>query len=107
MAWLSVGRLEYTLNGFVNDGVELGIGLLGREPFGEGSRKARGHAVIPAQAVIGLFPRITTRQRNHSQDFGILDELAIEVVLLWERELEHDRVARRQLVELFKNSRLE
>jgi hypothetical protein len=33
MACLGVGRFEDTLNGFVQHGVDLSIGLLGREPF--------------------------------------------------------------------------
>ena len=42
---LRVGRVEDALNGFIQHGVELRIGLLGREPFRKGPhrqyRKAR------------------------------------------------------------------
>jgi len=58
MACLGVGRLEDTLNGCIQPGVELSIGLLGRQPLYQRSRKARHDAVIPAQAVVGFFPCI-------------------------------------------------
>src|SRR6266581_2601463 len=67
MACLGVRRLEDTLNGSIQQGVELSIGLLSRQPFYQRPRKARHDAVIPAQAVVSFFPRITARQRNHSQ----------------------------------------
>src|SRR5918996_898203 len=50
-----VGRLEYTSNRPIQLCVELGIGLLGRQSFHQGPRKARHDAVIPAQAVVGFF----------------------------------------------------
>src|SRR4029077_7214944 len=65
IAYLDSGRLKDTLNGLIQHGVELSIGLLGREPFCKSPRKAGDDAVIPAQAVVGFFPRITARQRNH------------------------------------------
>src|SRR4029077_7230878 len=88
-------------------GVELSIGLLSRESFGERSGEARDNAVIPAQTVVGFFPGITARQRNYPQDFGMFDELGVEVVLLRERQLEHDQLACWQLIKLLKNSRPE
>ena len=60
MACLGVGRFENTLNGFVQHGVELSIGLLGREPFCKRPREAGDNAVISAQAVVGFFSRIAT-----------------------------------------------
>src|SRR4030095_12986052 len=52
---LSVGCLKDTLNGLIQHGVELGIGLLGREPFCQGPGKARENAVIPAPSALGLL----------------------------------------------------
>src|SRR4029077_9250927 len=83
IAYLDSGRLKDTLNGLIQHGVELSIGLLGREPFCKGPRKTRDNAVIPAQAVVGFFSRITARQRNHPHDFGMFDKISVEVVLLW------------------------
>ena len=57
---LSIRGVENALNGFIEHGVELRVGLLGREPFCQGPGKARDNAVIPAQAVIGFFSRIAT-----------------------------------------------
>jgi hypothetical protein len=45
---LRVGRVEDALNGFIEHGVELRVGLLGREPFRKGPRKARDDALIAA-----------------------------------------------------------
>jgi hypothetical protein len=58
---LRVGRVEDALNGFIQHGVELRIGLLSREPFRKGPRKARDDALIAAQAVIGFFSGIAAR----------------------------------------------
>src|SRR4029077_14321982 len=79
IAYLDSGRLIDTLNGLIQHGVELGIRLLGREPFCKSPRKAGDNAVIPAQAVVGFVPRIAARQRNHPQDFGMFNELSVEV----------------------------
>src|SRR5262249_55680672 len=78
---LSVGCLKDTLNGFIHNGVELSIGLLGRESFGQRPREARHNTLIAAQAVVGFFSRITSRQRDYPQNFGMFDEIGIEVVL--------------------------
>src|SRR5262245_17854804 len=59
MACLGVGRLKDTLNRSIQHGVELIVGLLGRQPFEQRPRKARHDAVIPAQTVVGFCPRIT------------------------------------------------
>src|SRR4029077_12863455 len=61
IAYLDSGRLIDTLNGLIQHGVELSIGLLRREPFCKSPRKAGDNAVIPAQAVVGFFPRVTAR----------------------------------------------
>src|SRR6266487_961026 len=61
---LSIGCLVDALDRFIEEPVELGIGLLGRQPFYERPRKARHDAVIPAHAVVGFLPRIAARQRN-------------------------------------------
>src|SRR5215831_8231788 len=53
------GRLKDTLNEFIQHGVELSIGLLGQQPLYQRSRKTRHDAVIPAQTVVGFFPRVT------------------------------------------------
>src|SRR4029077_14952395 len=82
MVRLGVGRLKDTLNGSIQHGVELSIRLLGRQPFYQRPRKARHDAVIPAQAGVGFFPRITARQRNYPQDIGTSDAIGVEVVLL-------------------------
>src|SRR4029077_9594720 len=79
---LGVRRLKDTLNGLIQRSVEVSIGLLGREPFCQGPGKACDNTMILAQAVVGLFPRITTRQRNYPQAFGMFDEMGVEVVLL-------------------------
>src|SRR5260370_5212760 len=54
-ALLGVGRVEDTLNGFLQHRVELSNGLLGRQPFQQRPRKARHHAVISAQPVVGTL----------------------------------------------------
>src|SRR5215467_5431002 len=77
---LSVGRFKDTLNRCIQHGVELGSGLLGRKPFYQRPRKARHDAVIPAKALVGFFPRITARQRNHPHDIGMADAISIQVV---------------------------
>ena len=58
---LSIGRIKDALNEFIQHGVELSIGLLGRQPFDQRPRKTRDEAVISAQTVVGLFPLITAR----------------------------------------------
>src|SRR5207253_5198017 len=63
--------------------------------------------MVPVQTVVGFFPGITTRQRNYPQDFGMLDELGVEIVSLRECQFEHDQLACWQLNQLLKNSRLE
>src|SRR5262245_24582519 len=77
---LGVGRLKDTLNGSIQHGVELGIGLLGRQPLYQRPRKARHDAVIPSEPLVGFFPRITARQRNHPHDIGVTDAISIQVV---------------------------
>ena len=47
---LGVGRLEDALDGCVQHGVELGIGLLGCQPLDQRPREACHDAVIPARA---------------------------------------------------------
>src|SRR5690349_24897711 len=61
---LSIGRIKDALNEFIQHGIELSIGLLGRQPFYQRPRKARDEAVISAQTVVGLFPRIAARERD-------------------------------------------
>ena len=56
MFCLGSGRLKDALNGFIEQGVILGIGLLGRQPLYQRPREARYDAVIPAQAVVAFFP---------------------------------------------------
>ena len=56
MFCLGSGRLKDALNRFIEQGVILGNGLLGRQPLYERPRKARYDAVIPAQAVVAFFP---------------------------------------------------
>ena len=58
IACSGIGRLKDTLNGRIQHGVVFGIGLLGREPLDQRPRKAGHDAVIPAQAIVGFFPRI-------------------------------------------------
>src|SRR4030095_5437628 len=82
-----VRRLEDALNRFMQLRVELSFGLPGGEPFCKSSREARDNAMISAQAVVSFIPRITAGQRNHSQDFGVFDEISVEVVFLWQRKL--------------------
>src|SRR5262249_54280944 len=48
---------------------------------------------------VGFFLRVTTRQRNHSHDFGMLDKTVVEVGLVWQRKLEHDLATNRQLIQ--------
>ena len=64
--------------------------LLGRQPVEQRPRKARHDAVIPAQPVVGFFPRIAARQRDHPHDLGMPDKIGVEIVLLGQGELEHD-----------------
>jgi hypothetical protein len=82
MACSGVGCVIDALNGSIHKGVELNIGLLGRQPFYQRPRKTRHDAVIPAQAVVGLFARITARQGNHPQDLGMSEAIGVEVVSL-------------------------
>src|SRR5438552_5683851 len=102
-----VGRFENALNGRVQLGVALGIGLLGRQSLDQRPRKARHDALIPAQAFVALFLGIATRQRNHPHDLGMADEVRVEIVLFRQGELEHDQLTRRQSLELFEDGRLE
>src|SRR5437868_6408493 len=88
----SVGRLEDALNRCIQQGVVFGIGLLGRQPLDQRPRKARHDAVIPPQAPVAFFPRVTARQRNHSHDLGMADESGVQVVLVRQGELEHDQL---------------
>ena len=69
IAGLGAGRLKDTLHVCIQPGVELRIGLLGRQPLDQRPRKARHDAVIPAQAPVG-FPGIPTLQRHHPNDIG-------------------------------------
>src|SRR5262245_14804770 len=77
---LGVGRLIDTLHGCIQHGVELGIRLLGRKPLYQRPRKARHDAVIPSETLVGVFPSITARQRNHPDDVGMADAVSIQVV---------------------------
>src|SRR5262249_45046764 len=95
---LGAGRLKDTLHVGIQPCVELRIGLLGRQSLNQRPRKARHNAVIPAQAVVGFVPRIPTRQRHHPHDIGMTDTRSIEIVLLRERELEHDQPITWQVV---------
>src|SRR5512145_2086986 len=104
---LWAGRIEDTLNGFIQQGIELSVGLPRRQPLYEGPRKARHDAVIPAHAVDGLLPRVTARQCNDPQDLGMPDAIGVEVVSLGQRELEHDQLTLRQSVEVPKDGRFE
>ena len=88
IAGLGVGRLKDTLHVGIQPGVERRIGLLGHQPLDQRPRKARHDAVIPAQAVVGFFPRIPTRQRHHPHDIGMTDARGVAVIVLRERELE-------------------
>ena len=38
--------------------------------------------VIPPQAPVAFFPRVTARQRNHPHDLGMADAFGIEVIFL-------------------------
>src|SRR5215472_4307377 len=68
-------------------------------PSTQRPRKARYHAVLPAQAPIGFLPRIPARQRHHPHDLGMSDARGIEVVLLRQRELKHHQLLPGQGVE--------
>ena len=100
LALLNRGGLKDALNGCIQQGVELGIGLLGRQSLDQRPREARDDAVIPAQALVGFFPRITTRECKHPHDLRMPDAIGVEVVLLRQRELEEDQLPGWQLVEL-------
>ena len=52
------GSFEDALDGCIERGIELGIALLGRQPFDQRPREARHHAVILAQPLVCFFPRI-------------------------------------------------
>src|SRR5215510_6818226 len=104
---LSVGRFKDTLNRCIQHGVELGSGLLGRKPFYQRARKARHDAVISAKALVGFFPCITARQRNHPHDIGMADAISIQVVSFRQGDLEHDQLSRWQLVQLLEDRRFE
>ena len=103
---LRAGRLVDPLNGRIQHGIELGIGLLGRQPLDQRPREARHDAVIPAQAVVGFCLHIAARQRDHPHDIGMTDAIDIEIILLREGELEHDQLTCGQFVELVEDGRL-
>src|SRR5215510_10757577 len=107
IACLGVGRLKDTLDVGIQPGVELRIGLLGRQSLDQRPRKARHDAVIPAQAVVGFVPCIPARQRHHPYNIGMTDARGIEVVLLRERELEHDQLLTWQVIKLLEEGRFE
>ena len=104
---LRAGRLVDPLNGRIQHGIELGIGLLGRQPLDQRPREARHDAVIPAQAVVGFCLRIAARQRDHPHDIGMTDAIGIEIILLREGELEHDQLTSGQSVEIVEDGRFE
>ena len=104
---LSGGCFIDTLNGCIQQGVELGRGLLGRQPRHQRPRKARHNPVIPAQAPVAFFPCISARQCKHPHDLGMTDALGVEIVLLRQGELEHDHLTRWQGVKLLEESRLQ
>src|ERR1044071_9912609 len=82
IAILRIGCLEDALNRSTQLVIELGIGLLRGQPFRQRTRKARHHAVIPAQAVVGIGPRKSTGQRDHPQNLRVSDAIRIKVVPL-------------------------
>src|SRR5262245_43061804 len=100
------GRLEDALNRAIQHGVKLRSGLLGRQALDERPREAGHDAVIPAEAIVAFSPRIPPRQRDHFQNLWMFDAIGIKVVALRQRDLEHDRLIRRQLGELFEDDRL-
>src|SRR5215469_16792988 len=61
IARFNSGRLKDALDGFIQQGVVLGIGLLGQQPLYERPRKARHDAVVPTQPIVAFFPRIASR----------------------------------------------
>src|SRR5580698_79488 len=75
------GRLEDALDGFIQQGVKLGVGLLRRQPVEQRPRKTRNDAVISPQEVVGFITRVAARQGDHPQDFGVLDKIGVEIVL--------------------------
>ena len=97
-----LGRFKDALNRYIQHGIILRIGLLDRQPFHQRPREARHDAVIPTEAGIAFFQGVPPRQRNDFQNFRMSDAISVKVVLLRQRDLEHDRLTRRQFVELFK-----
>src|SRR5262249_22208425 len=63
--------------------------------------------MILAQAVVSFVPCIAARKRHDSHDFGMTDEVEIEIGWLRQRELEHDLLIRGQCTELLHNARFE
>src|SRR5262249_6413569 len=107
IAGSGVGRLKDTLNVRIQPGIELRIGLLGRQPLDQRPRKARHDTVIPAQALVRFVPRIPARQRHHPHDIGMTDARSVAVVVLRKRELEHHQLITWQVVERLEEGRFE
>src|SRR5947209_4963231 len=102
-----VGCLEDALDGRVEDCVVFGVALLGGQPLEQRHREARDAAVVPPQAPISFFPRVSSRKRQHPHDLGMADEFGVEIVLLRQGDLEHDGLARRKPLELLEDGRFE
>src|SRR5215470_1027910 len=102
-----VGRLEDAANGCIEHGVELGIGLLGRQALDQRPGKARHDAVISPQPLVAFLSCISARQRHHPHDLGMADEFFIQVVLVRQGELEHHQLTLPQSVKLLEDGHLE
>ena len=105
---LRAGRLVDPLNGRIQHGIELGIGLLGRQPLDQRPREARHDAVIPAQAVVGFVLQFRPTARPPSRHWDGRDAIDIEIDLApGGGELEHDQRTCGQFVELVEDGRFE
>src|SRR5215831_5252304 len=76
------GGSEDALNGCIQQGVKLGLALLGGQAFDQRPREARNYALIPAEPVVAFFAGIATRERNHFQNLGMSYQINVEVALL-------------------------
>jgi hypothetical protein len=61
--------------------------------------------MIPPEFV-GLFPRVTARQSDDPQDIGVFNAICVKVVLIRQRDLQHDPRTRREFVEVLNYLRL-
>ena len=69
--------LEDALHGSIQKRIELGIALLRCQSLDQSSRKTRDDTMIPAQARVGIIPRVASRECKDPNDPGMSYEFGI------------------------------